>query len=317
KANAKSPSKRRTQYFEMFGNRGIYHDGWYSNTRPISPPWDLSATPNPDVMNSYKWELYDLTKDWTQDNDLAASNPAKLKEMQELFMVEAAKYQVFPLDNSMATRMVTPRPSVIAGRTVFNYSGELTGVPMGDAPQLLATSYTIKAEVEVPQGGGEGVLATQGGRFGGWGFYLLKGKPVYVWNLLDLKRVRWEGKDALSPGKHTLEFDFKYDGIGFATLAFNDRSGLGRSGTGLLKVDGKVVATQKMEHTIPVILQWDETFDIGADTGTPVDDKDYQIPFKFTGKLTKLTVKVEPRKLTAQEEKLFREKSLRSNRASE
>lgn len=317
KANANGPSKRLTQYFEMFGNRGIYHDGWYANTYPISPPWLLTAIPNPDVMNSYTWELYDLTKDWTQYNDLAGANPAKLKEMQELFMVEAAKYQVFPLDNSMATRMVAPRPSVTAGRDVFTYSGELTGIPMGDAPQLLATSYTITAQVEVPQGGAEGVIATQGGRFGGWGFYLLKGRPVYVWNLLDLKRVRWEGKETLAPGKHTLEFDFKYDGLGFVTLAFNDRSGLGRPGTGVLKVDGKAVATQKMEQTIPVILQWDETFDIGADTGTPVDDKDYQVPFRFTGKLAKLTVKVEPRKLTPEDEKLLRQQGRRNNRASE
>jgi len=307
KAHTNAPSKRRTQYFEMFGNRGIYHDGWYANTRPISPPWNLDATPNPDVINAYNWELYDLTKDWTQDNDLAASNPAKLKEMQELFMVEAAKYQVFPLDNSMAARMVTPRPSVIAGRNIFTYSGELTGIPMGDAPQLLATSYTIIAEVEVPQGGAEGVIATQGGRFGGWGFYLLKGKPVYGWNLLDLKRVRWEGRDALTPGKHTVEFDFKYDGLGFATLAFNNRSGLGRPGTGMLKVDGKVVATQKMEQTIPVVLQWDETFDIGADTGTPVDDRDYQVPFKLTAKLNKLTIAIDAPKLTPEDEKKLME----------
>jgi arylsulfatase A-like enzyme len=317
KANANAPSMHRTQYFEMLGNRGIYHDGWYANTRPIQAPWLLASTPPQDVMNSYKWELYDLTKDWTQDNDLAAANPAKLKEMQELFMVEAAKYQVFPLDNSLATRMVTPRPSVTAGRTVFTYFGELTGVPMGDAPSIIATSYTITAEVEIPTGGAEGMLVTQGGRFAGWGFYLLKGKPVYVWNLLDLKRVRWEAAEALTPGKHTLEFDFKYDGIGFATLAFNSMSGLGRSGTGVLKVDGKVVATQKMERTLPLVLQWDETFDVGADTGTPVDDKDYQVPFKFTGKLTKLSVKVEPRKLTAEDEKLLKEQGQRNNRASE
>src|SRR5262249_7189360 len=253
-------------------------------------------------MNSYKWELYDLSKDWTQNDDIAAANPAKLREMQELFMMEATKYQVFPLDNSLATRLVTPRPSVTAGRNVFTYSGELTGVPMGDAPQLLASSYTITAEVEVPQDGGEGMLATQGGRFGGWGFYLLKGKPVYVWNLLDLKRVRWEGADALTAGKHTLEFGFNYDGLGFATLAFNSHSGLGRPATGVLKVDGKVAATQTMERTIPVTLQWDESFDIGADTGTPVDDKDYQIPFKLTGKLNKLTVKIDRPKLTPEEE---------------
>ena len=137
--------------------------------------------------------------------------------------MQAAKYQVFPLDNSLATRMVTPRPSVTAGRNVFTYSGELTGIPMGDAPQLLATSYTITAEVEIPEARAlglgalqacDGMIATQGGRFGGWGFYVLKGKPVYIWNLLNLKRVRWEGAEPLSPGKHILEFDFKYDGLG-------------------------------------------------------------------------------------------------------
>ena len=127
KANADVPTRHETQYFEMFGNRGIYHDGWYANTSPISPPWELGATPNPDVVNAYKWELYDLTKDWTQNNDVAAANPAKLKELQDLFQVEAAKYQVFPLDNSLATRMVTPRPSVTAGRSEFTYSGALTG----------------------------------------------------------------------------------------------------------------------------------------------------------------------------------------------
>jgi len=317
KANANAPSKHRTQYFEMFGNRGIYHDGWYANTRPITAPWMLVATPPQDVMNSYQWELYDLTKDWTQNDDVAAANPGMLKGMQQLFMMEATKYQVFPLDNSLASRMVTPRPSVTAGRNVFTYSGELTGVPLGDAPSLIAASYTITADVEVPADGGEGVLATQGGRFAGWGFYLLKGKPVFTWNLVDLKRDRWAGQEALAPGKHTLVFDFKYDGLGFGTLAFNDMSGLGRSGTGVLKVDGKEVATQKMERTVPTILQWDETFDIGADTGTPVDDKDYQIPFKFTGKLAKLTIKIDRPKLSPEDIKRLQQKGQRNNQASE
>lgn len=316
KANATAPSTHKTQYFEMFGNRGIYHEGWYANTRPISPPWNLAATPNPDVMNSYRWELYDLSKDWTQESDLAEKEPAKLKEMQQLFVEEANKYQVFPLDNSLAVRMVTPRPSMTAGRTEFTYSGELTGIPMGDAPNVLAASYKITAEVDIPNGGGEGVLATQGGRFGGWGFYLLKGKPVYLWNLLDLKRERWEGKP-IAPGKHTIEFDFTYDGLGFATLAFNSRSGIGRSGTGVLKVDGKEVATHKMEHTIPVVLQWDEAFDIGADTGTPVDDRDYKVPFRFNGKLHKVTLKIERPLLTPEDEKRLLEGAQRSNKASE
>ena len=236
-----------------------------------------------------------------------------MKELQELFTLEAAKYQVFPLDNSLATRLATPRPSVTAGRTRFTYSGELTGVPMGDAPSILATSYTITADVEIPQGGAEGMLATQGGRFAGWGFYLLKGKPVFVWNLVDLKRERWEGAQALAPGRHRLEFDFKYDGLGFATLAFNNMSGVGRPGTGVLKVDGKAVATQTMEHTIPLILQWDENFDVGADTGTPVDDHDYQVPFRFTGKLDKLTLKLEPPKLTPEDIKRLQEASAKAH----
>jgi hypothetical protein len=133
--------------------------------------------------------------------------------------------------------------------------------------------------------------------------YLLKGKPVVTWNLLGLNRVRWESPQALSPGKHIVAFDFKYDGLGFATLAFNSLSGIGRSGTGTLAVDGKVVATQKMERTVPIILPVDETFDIGSKTGTPVDDRDYQIPFALTGKLNKLTISVEPPKLTTEDEK--------------
>jgi arylsulfatase len=301
KANADAASTRRTQYFEMLGNRGIYHDGWYANTTPINPPWALTGTPDPDVVNAYKWELYDLTKDWTQDHDLAGSNPAKLKEMQDLFMVEAAKYQVFPLDNALATRLVTPRPSVTAGRNVFTYSGTLTGTPNGDAPMLLNSSYTIKAEVDVPQGGGDGMLVTQGGRFAGYGFYLLKGKPVYTWNLLDLKRVRWEGKEALAPGKHTLEFAFRYDGMGMGTLAFNSTSGLGRGGTGVLKVDGQEVASQKMEHTIPLTLQWDENFDVGADTLTGVDDRDYRPPFAFNGTIEKLTITIDRPRLSPED----------------
>jgi arylsulfatase len=131
----------------------------------------------------------------------------------------------------------------------------------------------------------------------------LKGKPVFTWNLLGLKRVKWVGPEALSPGKHTIVFDFKYDGLGFATLAFNNTSGLGRSGAGTLTVDGKVVATQTMERTVPVILQWDETFDIGSDTGTPVDDQDYQVPFAFTGKIDKLRYSVAPPILTEDDKK--------------
>jgi len=308
KANANAASTRRTQYFEMMGVRGLYHEGWMLCTVPIRPPWQIVGKTILDPANDCQWELYDLSKDWTQAENVAAKYPAKLKEMQELLWVELARHQALPLDASVATRLIAPRPNLTAGRKVFTYSGAtVTGIPHGDAPSLLNTSYTITAEVEIPQGGAEGMIHTNGGRFGGYGFYLLKNKPVFTWNLLDLKRVRWEGKDALSPGRHTLEFDFKYDGLGLATLAFNDLSGIGRSGTGVLKVDGKVVVTQKMERTIPVILQWDETFDIGADTGTSVDDRDYQVPFKFTGKIVKLTIAVDAPKLTLKDEQRLRE----------
>jgi arylsulfatase len=298
KANANAPTRHDTQYFEMMGVRAIYHDGWVAATTPIRPPWVLTgpAVTNPET--AYKWELYNISKDWSENNDLAASNPAKLKELQGVLNTEMQKYQVFPLDASVATRLVAPRPNLTAGRTEFTYTAPLTGIPYSAAPSLLNTSYTIKADVEVPAGGGDGMIATEGGRFGGYGFYILKGKPTFTWNLLDLKRVKWQGTDALTPGKHTLEFDFNYDGLGFATLAFNNMSGLGRPGTGVLKVDGKTVSTETMPKTIPLILQWDETFDIGSDTGTGVDDQDYQSPFPFNGKVVKLIYHVEPPKLT-------------------
>ena len=307
KANAAAPSRHRTQYFEMMGVRGLYHDGWMLSTVPKRPPWEIVGPAILDPANAYDWELFDIGMDWSQNDNVAGRYPAKLKEMQEQLWVELAKYQVLPLDATVATRLVAPRPNVTAGRTEFTYSGEtVTGIPHGDAPSVLNTSYTITAEVEIPQGGAEGMIHTNGGRFGGYGFYLLKNKPVFTWNLLNVKRERWEGPE-LAPGKHAIEFDFKYDGLGFGTLAFNSLSGIGRSGIGVLKVDGQPVATHKMERTVPLILQWDETFDIGADTGTPVDDKDYQVPFALTAKLNKLTIKLDRPKLTPADEKKLME----------
>jgi len=313
KKNANAPSTHKTQYFEMMGDHAIYQDGWIGSTKVMRPPWELAGAVSQDPA-SFPYELYDLTKDWTQYENVAAKYPAKLKELEKLFWVEANKYQVLPLDSSVSTRLVQPRPNLAAGRTEFTWSGEITGTPNGDAPSILNSSFNFKAEVDVPQGGAEGMIVTQGGRFAGYGFYVLKGKPVFLYNFF-LQLVRWEGPDALSPGKHTLEFDFKYDGLGAGTLAFNNVSGIGRGGTGVLKVDGKEVARQTMEHSIPLIMQWDENFDIGADTGTPVAD-DYQVPFRFTGKLDKLTLKIDPPKLTPEDEKKLRE-TTRNNRASE
>lgn len=304
KKNADAPSTHTTQYFEMFGDRAIYHDGWMASTKVVRPPW-VTLTPKTNVLD-FPWELYDLRSDWTQYEDVAAKNPEKLKELQALFWTEAEKYRVLPLDASVASRIITPRPSLSAGRNVFTWTQPITGVPNGDAPSVLNTSYTFKAGIEIPQGGADGMLITQGGRFAGYGFYLLKSKPVFLWNLVDLKRVRWEGP-ALSPGKHTIEFDFKYEGLGAATMAFGDYSGLGQGGTGVLKVDGAAVATEKMEHTLPFILQWDESMDVGSDTGTPVDDDDYKVPFAFTGKIDKITLTINRPKLSAEDERRLRE----------
>jgi arylsulfatase A-like enzyme len=295
KANANAPSTRATQYFEMFANRAIYHDGWIAATTPPAPPWLLGTAKLPeDVVNGYKWELYNIAEDFSESNDLATKRPDKLLELQELFLVEATKYNVFPLDNSVLPRIIAPRPSATAGKTLFTYSGELPGIPDSDAPSILNKSYTITAEVEIPQGGADGMLVTLGGRFGGYGLYVLKGKPVFLYNMLDLERFRWEGQQALAPGRHTIVFDFKYDGPGF-----------GKGGTGVLKVDDKEVATSKVPHTVPFIMTVDETFDVGIDSRTPVDDKDYQVPFRFTGKLDKLTFKLGPVQLTNEDHQII------------
>jgi arylsulfatase len=295
--NANAPSTHTTQYFEMMGDRAIYHDGWIASTKVLRPPWiTVAKLPPP---GDYPWELYDLRNDWTQSEDVAAKYPDKLKEMQALFAKEAEKYQVLPLDSSVVARIIAPRPSLSAGRTSFTWTEPMIGIPNGDAPSLLNASYSFKVDVEIPQGGAEGMLITQGGRFAGYGFYLVKSKPVFTWNLVDLKRVRWEGPE-LTPGKHQLEFDFKYDGLGPATMAFGNFSGIGASGTGVLQVDGAAVATQEMKHTIPFILQWDESLDIGSDTGTPVDD-DYSTPFVFTGKLDKITLNIDRPKLSPED----------------
>ena len=308
KANADAPTAHKVQYFEMMGVQGLYNDGWMLSAVPTRPPWQLLGKVIQDPATAFKFDLYDVHKDWTQYTDVAAENPAKVREMTDQMFAEFAKHQVLPLDASVATRLVQPRPNLSAGRKLFTYSGEpMTGIPSSTAPNLLNTSYTITADIDVPPGGADGNIVSEGGRFGGYGLYLVKGKPAFTWNLLDLKRVKWEGDAPLDPGKHKIVYDFKYDGIGFASLAFNNLSGIGRGGTGTFSVDGKVVSTQTLERTIPLILPWDETFDIGSKTGTPVDDKDYQVPFVFNGKIDKLTIAIEPPVLTDADKKKLME----------
>jgi arylsulfatase A-like enzyme/LysM repeat protein len=314
--NAKEPSRHKIQYFEMLGQWALYDDGWLLSTKVNRAPWEAFGAANPDPLNNQVLELYDLNTDFSQSHNIADQHPDKVKEMKALFIDEAKKYQIFPMDASVAARIVAPRPNITAGRTEFVYTHPMVGLPQGDSPFLLDSSYTITADITVPEGGAEGMILTSGGRFAGYGFYLLKGKPVFLWNLIDLKRVKWEGPDALTPGKHTVEFDFKYDGLGLGTLAFNNMSGLGRSGTGTLKVDGKAVQAITMPHTLPMILQWDESFDIGSDTLTGVNDADYQPPFPLTAKLDKLTIRVDRPKLTEADEKKLME-AQRNNKTSE
>jgi hypothetical protein len=301
KTNAKAPSRHNTQYFEMFGQWALYHDGWFLSTKVDRAPWEAYGAANPDPLNNQILELYDLNTDFSQTQNIADAHPAKVEELEQLFIEEAKKYQVFPMDASVAARIIAPRPNITAGRSEFVYTRPMTGLPQGDSPLLLNTSYTITAEIEVPQGGAEGMILTSGGRFAGYGFYLLEGKPVFLWNMLNLNRIKWEGSEALTPGKHTLEFDFKYDGLGVGTLAYNSMSGLGRPGTGTLKVDGNEVAAKSMEKTLPAILQWDESFDIGSDTLTGVNDEDYKPPFPLTAQLHKLTIELDRPQLSPED----------------
>ena len=293
-ANAEAPSRHTTQYFEMMGQWALYHEGWLLSTKVNRAPWEAFGPANPDPLNNQVLELYDLKTDMNQTTDIAAANADKVAEMKALFLEEAKKYNVFPMDASVASRIVAPRPNITAGRSEFVYTRPMVGLPQGDSPLLLNTSYTVSAEIDVPEGApAQGMILTSGGRFGGYGFYLKDGKPVFLWNMVNLERIKWEGTEALSPGKHVVEFEFKYDGMGAGTLAFNDFSGVGKGGTGTLRVDGKDVHTQEMKQTLPMILQWDEAFDIGSDTLTGVNDADYQPPFPLTATLEKLTIKID------------------------
>jgi arylsulfatase len=288
--DANAPSKHRTQYFEMLGNRAIYNDGWVAATTPPVPPWVMGQqAPN---VNDYKWELYNVASDFSEANDLAAQEPRKLRELQDLFFAEAGRYNVLPLDNSKIERAdVSIRPSLTRGRTEFTYYPGMVRIPEGAAPDFKNKSYRIVADVEIPANGAEGVLITQGGRFNGFGLYLLQDKPVFYYNLVGVERTSVAAKDALSPGKHIVAVDFRYDG-----------GGIGKGGLLTLSVDGKEAANGRLNRTIPFRVSADETLDIGEDTGTPVSE-DYRVPFKFTGTLNKVVVDLSEANLSSKDQK--------------
>jgi arylsulfatase A-like enzyme len=292
--DASAPSRHQTQYFEITANRAIYQDGWIASTTPLRLPWQtVGLAPDP---NAFPWELYNVSSDFSQSKDLAKQYPEKLRDLQALFLAEARKYNVLPLDSSFLERGdPSTRPNPIRGVTDFTYYPGTIRIPENNSPDTKNKSFRIVADVEIPQAGAEGVLATVGGRFGGWALLVLEGKPefVYAYSNQDGKlyphqrndKTRIVGKEKLSPGKHTIVFDFAYDG-----------GGIGKGGVGTITVDGTKTAEGRIAETTPISkFSLDESFDVGEDTGTPViDEYDAKMPFRFTGTLTKLQIHLNP-----------------------
>ncbi len=277
--DAKADSTHRTQYFEILGNRAIYSDGWVAATTPPEAPW-ISVTKKLDPITEWDWELYHVAEDFSEAKNVADQYPEKLREMQLLFYGEADKYNVLPIDADKVSRLdVRLRPSLTSGRDTFTYYDGMIRIPEGTAPDFKNKSHSISVDVEVGEGNNDGMLVTQGGRFGGWGLYILESRPVYLYNVANLERYKLEGAP-LTPGAHTIRYEFKYDG-----------GGLGKGGNGRLLVDGRQVAKGRIDRTMGFRISLDETFDIGADAGEPVSE-DYKVPFDFQGDLKKVEIKL-------------------------
>jgi arylsulfatase A-like enzyme len=276
----RAKSKRTTQYFEILANRGIYHDGWFASCMR-AVPWD--SVRKPVDLNALPWELYNLEKDFTQSENLADKNPEKLKELQDLFWAEAARYNVLPLDDRGATRVLLGhRPSLTEGRMTFVYYPGMTRLTEGSAPDVKNRSFSVTAVADIPQEGSEGVIVAQGGRFAGWSMYLLDGKLNFTHNWIQREHYTVTSRDKVPSGKVTMRVDFDYDG-----------GDAGKGGTAKLFINNRPVGQARVERTVSIRFSPDETFDVGEDTGTPVIDT-YQSPFKFTGNLEKVTVHLKP-----------------------
>jgi arylsulfatase A-like enzyme len=276
--DAKAPSRRRTQYFEMMVNRGIYNDGWWAASR-VNIPWVGNAKPaNPDTAT---WELYHLDEDFSQAEDLATKNPQKLRQLQDLWWSEAAKYSVLPLDGRKTERLngeLQGRPSLAGGRTSFTYYPGMVALPSGSAPNVLNKSFSITADIEVGDRTAEGALFSMGGVDGGYGLYVHDGKPVFALNYLGRKVTRVTSATPLPAGKATVEARFVYDG-----------GGMGKGGAMSLLVNGKPVGEGRVTETQGITLGLGGTLDVGLDTGSGVDEA-YEPPFAFNGEIEKVTV---------------------------
>jgi len=278
--DAKSPHK--TQYFEIFGNRAIYHDGWFAGTLHRAP-WE--KVPRQKLAED-KWELYDTTKDFSLVNDLAKTNPKKLKELQDLFLKEASKYRVLPIDDRLMERMIAStagRPDLMEGRTSLTLSEGMDSMSENVFLNLKNRSHSITADVEIPEGGANGVIIAQAGRFGGWSLYLKDGKPTYSYNFLGLQEYKVAAPNPLAAGKATIRMNFDYDG-----------GGAGKGGLATLLVNGEKVASGRIERTQMAIFSADETAGVGKDDATPVTNDYKERDNAFTGKILKVTLDVKP-----------------------
>jgi arylsulfatase len=276
----KAESHHKVQYFEIFGNRAIYSDGWLAGTVHRAP-WE--AKPRAALLDD-KWELYDTRNDFSLANDLAAKNRAKLTELQGLFLTEAVKYRVLPIDDRFLERTnatLVGRPDLMGSRTSLTLHAGMKGMSENVFLNVKNRSLTITADVEIPAGGASGVILAQGGRFGGWSLYFKGGKPIYTYNFLGLQRFNVAAAQAVPAGKAIVRFEFAYDG-----------GGLGKGGLCTIYVNDKKVAEGRIEHTQPMIFSADETADVGEDDATPVTEDYKAYDNKFTGKILKVTIDV-------------------------
>jgi len=296
KANANAPSEHHTQYFEMFGAPAIYSDGWVAAAEPHAIPWLLLTNkPIQDIWETEKWHLYHVTADddWTEYTDVQSKYPDKLKELQNLFVTEGEKYNAFPLSN--VPSIFNARPSLIGGRSTVAYHPGIVALNQADTPNVLNNDYSIEGDVTIPASGANGVIVADGGRFGGYSLWVDHGRPAFSYNLVGTDTFRWKDKSALTPGSHKLVFSFVYDGGGF-----------GKGGVGTLSVDGTMVDTRRLEHTVPIIWPIFEGLDVGGDYSTPVD-ADYASPNKFTGSISQVVFNSGAMKLAAAQLKEYRQ----------
>jgi arylsulfatase A-like enzyme len=288
--NANAKGTRNLQYFEMFGNRALYRDGWMAACRHGRLPWTQGSYD----FDKDTWELYDLTQDFSEGSDLAIKYPDKLKSLQDAFWVEAEKYQVLPLDDRFIERAdPTLRPSLIEGRTSYTYYPSVH-VPESSAAQTKNRSHTITAYVEMPQDGGDGVVVAAGGVVGGYVLYVKGGRPTYEYNFATQNRYKVAGSKTLQPGPNVIRMEFRYDG-----------SGLGKGGVTSLFLNDQKIGEGRIEKTEWSRFSADETFDIGEDTGSPVSTA-YTSPNRFTGTIKKVIIDTEPAKLSAADQEKIR-----------